>query len=190
MEVEISSNMKFIKLYPRGREAMSRGNIGAFRSLISQSTAKTFLAHDHKVCVHNASMTWLLQGLNKADVPNSMSNLNHALLSHCCVIGCEVKTDKFIDYPRHNSQHNRKNWNDHLMTPKNLHFDNEQEIHTSFKKWQGKWLHARLGFANHLALIAHFHITQEMSAEVEVSIQDPTYLPWWYVMRGFRSVVL
>ena len=47
MKVEISSNMKFSKLYPRGREARSRGNIGAFRFVISQFTAKIFLAPNH-----------------------------------------------------------------------------------------------------------------------------------------------
>lgn len=41
------------------------------------------------------------------------------------------------------------------------------------KNDEGKWLHARVGFANHLVLIAYFHITQETSVEVEVSIQDP-----------------
>ena len=138
MEVEVSSNMKFFKLYPRGREVKRWGNIGAFRSLISQSTTKIFLAHDRKGCVHNASMTWLFQGIYKANVPNWMSNLNWALISQCWGLGCEVRTNEFINYPRHNNQHNWKNRNDHLMTPKNLHFHNERDIHTSFKKWRGK----------------------------------------------------
>ena len=47
MEVEISSNMKFFKLYPRGKKARSWDNIGTFRSLISLSTTKIFLACDH-----------------------------------------------------------------------------------------------------------------------------------------------
>ncbi len=57
MEVEISSNVKFFKLYPRGREARSWGNIGAFRSTISQSTAEIFLTPDHTGGVHNAFVT-------------------------------------------------------------------------------------------------------------------------------------
>ena len=47
MEVEISSNVKFFKLYPKGREVRSLGSIGAFRSLTSQSTARISLACDH-----------------------------------------------------------------------------------------------------------------------------------------------
>ena len=43
-EVEISSNMKFFKLYPRGREAESWGNIRTFRSIRLQSTTEIFLA--------------------------------------------------------------------------------------------------------------------------------------------------
>ena len=35
MEVKISSHVKFFKLYPRGREANNRGNVGAFRFVIS-----------------------------------------------------------------------------------------------------------------------------------------------------------
>ena len=46
MEVEISSNVKFFEHYPRGREARSWGNIGAFRSLELQSTAKIFLMRE------------------------------------------------------------------------------------------------------------------------------------------------
>ena len=56
MEVEISSNMKFFKLYPRGREAR---NIVAFRYVRSQSSAEIFLAHDHTGGVHIASMMWV-----------------------------------------------------------------------------------------------------------------------------------
>jgi hypothetical protein len=39
-----------------GREGNNWGNIGAFRSIGSQSTAEIFLAHDHTVGVHNASL--------------------------------------------------------------------------------------------------------------------------------------
>jgi hypothetical protein len=46
MEVEISFNVKFFKLYPRGREGKSWDNIGAFRSLRLQSTVEIFLAHE------------------------------------------------------------------------------------------------------------------------------------------------
>jgi hypothetical protein len=47
MKVEISSNVKFFRLYPRRRKAKSWGNIGAFRYVRSQSMAEKFLAHDH-----------------------------------------------------------------------------------------------------------------------------------------------
>jgi hypothetical protein len=57
MEVDISSNVKFSKLWPRGREAMSWGIIGAFRFVKSQLTAEIFLASDHKGDVHIASVT-------------------------------------------------------------------------------------------------------------------------------------
>jgi hypothetical protein len=43
MEVEISSNVKFLKLYPRGREARSWGCIGAFTLVTSQLTAEIIL---------------------------------------------------------------------------------------------------------------------------------------------------
>ena len=59
MEVEVSSNLKFFKLYlRRRREAKSWGNIGAFRSVGSQLTSKIFQALDHTGGVHNASVTW------------------------------------------------------------------------------------------------------------------------------------
>jgi hypothetical protein len=57
MEVGISSNVKFFKPYLRVREAKNWGNVGAFRYVISQSTGKIFLAHDHTGAVHNASTT-------------------------------------------------------------------------------------------------------------------------------------
>ena len=57
MEVEISSNMKFNKLYLRGREAKSRDNIGAFKFVISQSTNEIFLAPNHIGGVQSASVT-------------------------------------------------------------------------------------------------------------------------------------
>jgi hypothetical protein len=44
MEVEVSSNVKFFKLYLRGREARRWGNIRAFRSIKSQLTVEIFLA--------------------------------------------------------------------------------------------------------------------------------------------------
>ena len=55
MEVEISSNVKFFKLYPRGRETRSWDSISAFKFVKSQ-TAKIFLTPDHTGDVHNASM--------------------------------------------------------------------------------------------------------------------------------------
>jgi hypothetical protein len=57
MEVEISSNVQFFKLYMRGREARSWGKIGAFRFFGLQSTAEIFLAPDHTGGVLSASMT-------------------------------------------------------------------------------------------------------------------------------------
>jgi hypothetical protein len=66
MEVEISSNMKFFKLYPRGREAKSWDNIGAFQYVNLQLTIEIFLAPDHPGGVYNALVTqpkthpWLL----------------------------------------------------------------------------------------------------------------------------------
>jgi hypothetical protein len=42
-EVDISSNMKIFTLCPRGIATANRGNIRAFISLISQSTAEVFL---------------------------------------------------------------------------------------------------------------------------------------------------
>jgi hypothetical protein len=58
MEVEISSNAKFFKLSPMGREAISWGNIGTFRSLRLQSTAEIFLARELMGGVHNALVMW------------------------------------------------------------------------------------------------------------------------------------
>ena len=56
--MEVSSNVKFFKLYPRGREARGWGTIrGAFRSLKSQSTAEIFLVRNHKGDIVNASLT-------------------------------------------------------------------------------------------------------------------------------------
>ena len=60
--MEISSNVKFFKLYLREREAKSWGNMGAFRSLGSQSTVEIFLAHDYKGGVHNASVMQIGHG--------------------------------------------------------------------------------------------------------------------------------
>ena len=57
MKVEISSNVKIFKLYPKGREAISWGNIGAFRSLRLQSTAEIFLARELMGGIHNALVT-------------------------------------------------------------------------------------------------------------------------------------
>jgi hypothetical protein len=57
MEMEISSNVKFLKLYPSGEEKATIGaNIGAFRSIGSQLTGEIFVAHDHTAGVHNASL--------------------------------------------------------------------------------------------------------------------------------------
>jgi hypothetical protein len=44
VEVGTSSNVKFSRLYPRGREVRSWGNIRAFRYVESQATAEIFLA--------------------------------------------------------------------------------------------------------------------------------------------------
>ena len=49
--------MKFLKLYPRGREDNMWGNIGAFTNVISQLMAEILLASYHTGDVHNASMT-------------------------------------------------------------------------------------------------------------------------------------
>ena len=57
MKVEISSNVKYFELYPRGRKAKNWGNIGVVRYVRSQSTVKIFLAPDHTGGVHNASST-------------------------------------------------------------------------------------------------------------------------------------
>ena len=57
-EVKISSNVKFFKLNLRGKKARSWGNIWAFKSVKSQSTAKIFLAPDHTGSVDIASMLW------------------------------------------------------------------------------------------------------------------------------------
>ena len=57
MEVEISSNMKFFKLYMSARKAISWGNIGTFISLRLQSTADIFLASELMGGVRSASMT-------------------------------------------------------------------------------------------------------------------------------------
>jgi hypothetical protein len=48
MDVEISSNVKFSKLYPKGREAKMWGNIRDFKYVILQSTAKIFQAPAHR----------------------------------------------------------------------------------------------------------------------------------------------
>ena len=60
MKVEITSNMKFFKLYPRGREDRSWGIIGAFRFVRSQSTTEIFPTPNHTESVYNASVTQLL----------------------------------------------------------------------------------------------------------------------------------
>ena len=60
MEVDITSNMKFLKLYSRGREAKNWGNIGTSRYVRSQSTVKISLTPDHTVGVHNTLAMWLL----------------------------------------------------------------------------------------------------------------------------------
>ena len=57
MEVEISFSVNFFKLYMRQREAKSWGNIGAFRSIESQSTTEIFLAPNHTGGVHSVSVT-------------------------------------------------------------------------------------------------------------------------------------
>ena len=57
MEVEMSSNVKFFQLYPRGKEAKSWNNIGAFIYVRSQSTAEIFLAHNHMGGIHITSVT-------------------------------------------------------------------------------------------------------------------------------------
>ena len=54
--VEISSNVKFFKLYPVGREAISWGSIRASRSLILQLTDKIFLAREVMGDVPSASL--------------------------------------------------------------------------------------------------------------------------------------
>ena len=56
MKAKISSNMKFFKLYIRRRETRSWDNIRTFRFVISQSTAKIFLAHDYTGGIHSASV--------------------------------------------------------------------------------------------------------------------------------------
>ena len=56
MEVENSSDVKFSKLSPRGIEARSWGNIGAFKYVRSQSAAEIFLAPDHTGGIHNTSV--------------------------------------------------------------------------------------------------------------------------------------
>jgi hypothetical protein len=55
MKVEISSNLKFFKLYPKKNETINWGNIETFRSLI---LAEIFLAREMIGGVHNASVTW------------------------------------------------------------------------------------------------------------------------------------
>ena len=49
-------DVKIFKLYPVGREARSWGNIEAYWSLESQSTAQIFLVHKLKEGIPNASM--------------------------------------------------------------------------------------------------------------------------------------
>ena len=56
--MEVSSNVKLFKVYARGREEKGWGTVRrASRSLRSQSTAKIFLARNHKEGVVNASLT-------------------------------------------------------------------------------------------------------------------------------------
>jgi ribose 1,5-bisphosphokinase PhnN len=57
MAVEISFNMMFLRLYWRGRESRSHGNLRAFRSIKSQLTAKIFLTPDHTGGVPSATVT-------------------------------------------------------------------------------------------------------------------------------------
>ena len=62
MEMEISSNVKFSKLYPRGREAKNWGNIGDFRYVILQSTDEIFRAPAHgrhSQCLSDAALPLL-----------------------------------------------------------------------------------------------------------------------------------
>jgi hypothetical protein len=47
MKMDISSNMKFFKLYLRGRETRTWGSIRAFRYVRWQWIAEIFLAPDH-----------------------------------------------------------------------------------------------------------------------------------------------
>jgi hypothetical protein len=78
MEVEVSFNVKFFKLYLVGREAISWGNIGTFRSLKSYLTAEIFLAHELMGGVHNASVTRITQYLATSSL------LPHVELSVWC----------------------------------------------------------------------------------------------------------
>ena len=54
MEMEISSNEQFFKLYSRGREAKNWDSIGAFDLSID---ARDLPSPDHTGGVHNAFMT-------------------------------------------------------------------------------------------------------------------------------------
>ena len=72
MEVGISSNVKFFKLYPRGGEAKCRGKIGAFRYVRSQSAAEIYLAPDSTGGVHNA---WVMRRKKKGVIIVNMYNL-------------------------------------------------------------------------------------------------------------------
>ena len=47
----------------------------------------------------------------------------------------------------------------------NIHFDNESDIHMSFKSYEANGYGAWFGFANHLTLNHVFHILQEVGAE-------------------------
>ena len=53
----IPSNVKFLNLYPKRREAKSWDNIGAFRYVRSQLTVEIFLTPDHTGRVHSALVT-------------------------------------------------------------------------------------------------------------------------------------
>jgi hypothetical protein len=83
VEVEISPNMKFFKLYPVGREATNWGRIGAFRSLRSQLTVKIFLACELMAGVHNASMTWSRESGGRARRIKVGTNLRLSRVVSC-----------------------------------------------------------------------------------------------------------
>ena len=60
MEVEISSDVKFFKLYPRKREAGSWGSLRTFKFIKSQLTTEIFLAPDLMGGIHSTLVTWVV----------------------------------------------------------------------------------------------------------------------------------